>query len=838
MPRQGDLPLSFNQERLWLLEQLQPHTSVHNLQHFLHCTGLLNVAVLERSLKEIVQRHDTLRTTFPSVNGQPVQVISPDINWELPVVDLRELPPQQQQVKVQQLSREEAKQPFDLAKGPLWRFKLLRLQDDEYILIRTIHHIIFDGWSNGIFMRELGAIYPAFLANEPSPLLALPIQYADFAQAQRQWWQDNVFSSQLDYWQQQLGGNVSALKLPTDNPHQLPSYEGRCQSLILSQELTEALKTLSYKEGVSLFVTLLAAFKTLLYRYTQQQDIVMCSPVAGRHRTETRGVIGYFNNIVVLRSNLSGKPSFRDLLAQVSRVSNEASVNQDIPLQKLAKLPNLLRTPIARAMFVLQNAPVQTLELGDLTISSLYIDREIANFDLSLSVQEKDGKLIGAIQYKTDLFKDTSIDRMLENFRTLLESLVANPTQCLDDLPLFKVETQEQQGNNNRSISSLAPEQEAHQDELELQLKKIWEKVFNLQPIDVRDNFFDLGGHSLLAVSLFAEIEKEFGKRLPLSTLIEAPTIKQLAAWLSSGQSEARSSLVLLKDGKAQPPLFLIHDGDGETLLYRNLAHCLKPERPVYGVQPYRKDGLPILHTRIAEMAAYYIEQIRRVQPEGPYLLGGLCAGGVLAFEIAQQLQIQGQKVAMVAIIDAADVEAQKRVGRIASQRLNSFSAVMSQNQQLRLHERLFLILNKAREKAINLMAYETRTRIEDICDLVKMELFRYCLDKGLAIPRFLHHIPVRTVFLFAEKDYVPQELYKGEVILFRATEGEGDDEPYVNIYSDPLLGWGKRATEGVRVHDIPGGHSSMLQEPNVQVTAQKMQADINAALAKEFVFN
>lgn len=265
----------------------------------------------------------------------------------------------------------------------------------------------------------------------------------------------------------------------------------------------------------------------------------------------------------------------------------------------------------------------------------------------------------------------------------------------------------------------------------------------------------------------------------------------------------------------------MIHDGDGETLLYRNLAHHLTPARSVYGIQPYSKDGYPMLHTRIEEMATYYIEQIRTIQPEGIYLLGGMCAGGVIAFEVARQLQILGQTIGLVAIIDAADVEVSKKVGRISSQRLNRFTTALGENKSLSY---LFKTIT---QKVRNVITYELATKIQKIIDKVRMKLLRYYRDRSLPLPKFLQNISVRTVYVFAEKDYLPDSLYQGEVTLFRAISGQGADEAYINIYNDPLLGWGKRVTKGVKIFDIPGGHSSMLQEPNVSIMSQKMQAYI-----------
>ncbi|MDX2240605.1 MAG: enterobactin synthase subunit F [Leptolyngbyaceae cyanobacterium bins.302] len=379
----------------------------------------------------------------------------------------------------------------------------------------------------------------------------------------------------------------------------------------------------------------------------------------------------------------------------------------------------------------------------------------------------------------------------------------------------------------------------APRDDHEQRLVSIWEGLLGISPIGVQDNFFDVGGDSLQAVTLMMLIEQEFGKNLPLSTLLTEPTIEQLAAVLKqSKQSDIHNSIVLLRKGGSKPPLFLVHDGEGETLLYRNLAVGLNPEHPVYGVQPYSRDGFPMLHTRIEDITAYYLEQIRKVQPHGPYLLGGLCIGGFLAFEVARELQKQGEQVAMVALIDTADLEAPVRAS-LASKRLGSLSKSLSESQHLSRHQRLLSVFNIMRKKVSNVVAYEVQTRVKKAQAEGKLKLLRFCLDRGTQLPSFLQNIPVRVVLRFAEKGYVPDARYRGEVMLFRATQKssvfdgtEIDDTPYSEIYSDPLLGWEKRVTQGVRVYDTPGGHSSMLQEPNVQVIAQAMQTYIDVAIA------
>jgi amino acid adenylation domain-containing protein len=379
----------------------------------------------------------------------------------------------------------------------------------------------------------------------------------------------------------------------------------------------------------------------------------------------------------------------------------------------------------------------------------------------------------------------------------------------------------------------------APRNDFEQRLAQIWEALLGISPIGMQDNFFDVGGDSLQAVTLMMLIEQEFGKNLPLSTLLTEPTIAQLAAVLQeSKQSDIHKSIVLLRQGGAQPPIFLIHDGEGETLLYRNLALGLNADHPVYGVQPYSQDGFPMLHTRIDEMTTYYLEQIRQVQPHGPYFLGGLCIGGFIAFEVARKLQKLGEPVAMVALIDTADLEAPLR-SSLASKRLDSFSKSLEATQHLSRHQRAFSVLNTIRKKVTNVVTYEVQSRVQKMQAEGKLRLLRFCRDRSVALPFFLQQIPVRVVLKFAEKGYVPDARYNGEVMLFRATQKSSvfddtdiDDTPYCEIYGDPLLGWEKRVTQGVKVYDTPGGHSSMLQEPNVQVIAREMQTYIDAAIA------
>jgi thioesterase domain-containing protein/malonyl CoA-acyl carrier protein transacylase/acyl carrier protein len=364
---------------------------------------------------------------------------------------------------------------------------------------------------------------------------------------------------------------------------------------------------------------------------------------------------------------------------------------------------------------------------------------------------------------------------------------------------------------------------------MERRLAILWAEILNLEEVGVDDDFFALGGNSLLAASLVARIESQLGVKLPVTSILEAWTVARLARLVESGGSHA--PLIVLRDGAERTPLFLVHDAEGETIIYRNLSHYLDPAQPVYGLKPLSALNHPILHTRIEEMAKFHIATMRGVQATGPYLLGGLCAGGLIGFEMARQLQAAGEKVAMVALLDAADVNAQEKSLRVAKERFARLSASLEQEKGHSFPRRVAGTGRKVLKKARNFTVYQIQSRVQRVRDKTRMTLFSTYLNLGLRMPAFLQGISVRTAYNFAKGKYRPATAFDGEMTLFRATSGTGNDEPYIARYVDPLLGWGRRASRGIRAFDVPGGHSSMLQEPNVRVLGEQLRAYIDAAL-------
>ncbi|MEQ8973600.1 MAG: condensation domain-containing protein, partial [Coleofasciculus sp. C1-SOL-03] len=436
------LPLSFAQQRLWFLQQLEPNNPFYNEHGAIQLTGFLDVAALEQSLKQIMQRHEALHTRFEMVEGQPVQIIAPNLTLTLPVVNLSQLPKAEQKIEVQRVATEQSQRPFDLIQGLLLRCTLLQLGEQQHLLLFTIHHIVFDGWSVGVFIRELSALYQAFSTRKPAPLPELPIQYADFALWQRQELRGEKLSSQLSYWKQQLENAPPLLQLPTDRPRPpVQTYRGARQSFRLPKSLTQALQGIGKKAEATLFMTLLAAFKLLLYRYSGQEDIIIGSPIANRNRAEIEGLIGCFVNTLVLRTDFAGNPTFEELLSRVRQVTMAAYEHQDLPFEKLVEELQPERdakyNPLFQVSFTLQNTPRVKFELPGLTMTPFEVERTRALFDLRLDITETNSGLEGFWEYNTDLFDAATISRMSGHFQTLLEAIVENPQQRVDQLPLL-----------------------------------------------------------------------------------------------------------------------------------------------------------------------------------------------------------------------------------------------------------------------------------------------------------------------------------------------------------------------------------------------------------------
>src|SRR5271157_4037856 len=450
IPRLGELPLSSAQMRLWLFDQLEPGSAAYNIPVQYEFKGHFDLAAFERSLTEIVRRHEVLRTCYLRVDGRPIQKIASPEPFRIPVVDLQDLPEAIRKQELARLALLDAGLPFDLGKVPLMRAQLLELGRGEQVLMLNFHHIAFDWWSFGVFEKELAVLYDHYLSGEEaSPLPELPIQYADFAAWHREWLQGGILEEQLEYWRRKSSGPLPVLELPTDHPRPpVQTYNGSLLSRTLSKKLTEDVKTLSQREGVTLFTTLLAAFQVLLHRYAGQDDVLVGVPIAGRSRAETEGLVGFFVNTLVMRTDLTGDPTFRQLLRRVQETTLGAYAHQDVPFERLVETLNPERdashSPMFQVMLSMLNTPVQPSPLRGLQHERTFTDGGTSKFELTLYVMEESRGLAFTCEYNTDLFNADRIERMLGHLQVLLENVVGNLEQHVSALPILPASEREQ----------------------------------------------------------------------------------------------------------------------------------------------------------------------------------------------------------------------------------------------------------------------------------------------------------------------------------------------------------------------------------------------------------
>ena len=436
-----DAPLSFAQQRLWFLDQLDPNSATYNLPAAIRLVGEVDAGALEQSFNEIVRRHEALRTVFTTVDGEPAQTVLSPAPVDLTCVDVSDRPENERESILPDLVREEAAKPFDLSRGPLLRIKLLRLAPQDHILCLNMHHIVSDGWSMGVLFHELSELYKSYALRTPISLPELTVQYADYSVWQRQWLQGEILNRQVSYWRKQLDG-VSTLQLPTDRIRPaLQTYRGARSTFELPAPLFDALNALSQRQGVTLFMTLLASFELLLSRYCGQSDIAVGSPIAGRTRQEIERLIGFFVNTLVLRADLSANPTFTELLRQVRETTLDAYTHQDVPFEKLVEElhpeRSLNHSPLFQVMFAFQNNVDKSLELEGITVEPIRMASDVAKFDLMLTLSERSGTLAGSLNYNTDLFDASTIERMLGHLQNLIEGIVVNPEHRLSELPLL-----------------------------------------------------------------------------------------------------------------------------------------------------------------------------------------------------------------------------------------------------------------------------------------------------------------------------------------------------------------------------------------------------------------
>jgi amino acid adenylation domain-containing protein len=557
----GDAPLSFAQQRLWFLDRLEPGTATYNLPVAVRLRGALEVEALESALAEIVRRHQALRTTFHEGESGPVQRIAPEGPFALAAEDLSSLGEAAEAAAFRRLA-EEAMRPFDLETGPVFRAFLLRLAPDnlpgDHLLIANLHHIVSDGWSMGVLVRELSSLYRG------APLPELPVQYTDWARWQRRWLAGEVLQAELGWWRQELQGLPGQLDLPIDRPRSgVERRRGVRLPVRLGRELTRDLAALARREGATLFTLVLAGFQALLAARSGQDDLAVGSPVAGRTQVEVEGLIGFFANTLVLRSDLradpGGYPSGYELLRRTRARVLAAHEHQNLPFERLveelAPARQLGRTPLFEVMLAFQSAGAEPPDLPGIAAELVPVETGTAKLDLLLDLSERDGELTGSLEHDADLFDAVTIDRLVTQFAALLRGLATAPGERISDLLLLAgVERRQIAAVQNVSPSTPAA-WEPPQGKLEEEVAAIWAEVLDREEIGRHDSFFDRGGHSLLGVQIVSRVRKAFGVEIPLRALFEEPTVAGLARRIAAAAGEEGPEPISGAAGAGPAPL-------------------------------------------------------------------------------------------------------------------------------------------------------------------------------------------------------------------------------------------------------------------------------------------
>jgi pimeloyl-ACP methyl ester carboxylesterase len=783
-------PKWYFQQMLWVQNPGHPENCAYNYPLALRMRGDLDRSALERSIHEIVRRHQPLRSVFRILEGRLIQIVLPPQPLPLPVVDLSNVCQAEREAEALRLAVDNANRPFDLTQGPLLRAKLWRLGPEDHLLLLTTHHLVSDNLSMAILLRELSLAYGAFSGEQPSPLPEISFQYGDFVRRLQKRFEHRELEY-IAFWKQQLASRDGFNYVPPN--HVRPAsqtHRGAHERMSFDGSLANSLRTLSQKEKVSPFMVLLAAFQCLLGRYSGEHDVGVASCVANRQSPQVEKLVGHFSNHVIFRTSLADNPTFRDVLRQVRNTTLTAYSYQDLPfgslIQQLGTALGDSRNNLFQALMVLTEAPKAKWSFPGLDVRLLPLDVGTTAYDLIVWLKLED-RLEVDLQYNSDLFEVATIRQILADYGAVLDVMSKNLEARAGELGIARLQTE----SDSHSRSEHPPQDYiGPQDSIESQLVKLWEAFFDKRPVGIADDFFELGGTSLLAARLFAQVEEAFKLRIPLVTLIQAPTIEKLAKVIRpSGSSDASRSLVTIQPGGVRPPLFCVHGESGNLLIYRSLAQYVGPDQPVYGLQPQGLEGKQAPLTRIEDMAARYIKEIQVIQPEGPYFLAGYCMGGTIAFEMAQQLSQRGQRVDLLALLDTYNWSIIKR----------TFLHDLYFNIQKWWFSCHHFFSTRSRKKLSSL-----RARFHELYS--ESELSECNRSAAYA--------------------YVPTT-YPGRILHVRPTR-------QCARYNRLEAGWDELVAGGVEVFLVPSYPAQLVEEPFVRDLAIKLRSCISEATARE----
>ena len=778
--------LSFGQQRIWRLSRRSPESTAYNIDNAYRLRGPLDVDSLRDALESVVRRNEALRTVFGGADGQPT--ILPPTRHDLAVEVLGGVPDPTPTVE------QWVGQPLDPAAGPLFTAKLWRLGDDDHILALRAHHLVCDGWSLALIEKQLSEAYRGEL-----PTARPPMDYQDFVAWER--FNEQRLRKRLEPWRTVLAG-VTALRLPGSRADEVGAI-----SFELPDSISAGINGLAHRMRATPFNVLLAIFAATVHRHTGQEDVVVCTPVAGRPEPAFEEIVGYFNDLVPIRGNLSGDPDL-SALVQRFRPSVFAALEDSVPFQWIAGLPETNSTPLARALFALNDVPRTGLELSGVSVEPMHLAGGASDFELGWYMRWDGARYQASVRYRS--LERQAVEALAADFSQFTRTLISAPETKLSELP-----------RRSSTGTLAAPRTEAVQPRslLESRLQRIWERAFS-RPVGIEDDFFDLGGHSLLAAELLDMIERDVsGEPIPLATLFAAPTVAGLADLIEGTQPmPAWNALVPLKPSGGQPPLFFAHAHGGNVIGYSDLARALSAEQPLYGLQA---PSLPATgRFRIEELARAYIAEIVTVQPTGPYLLGGWCLGGNIAFEMAHQLRDAGADVALVLMFDNPSRQHEAPLT----------NAPVHRRLAYRVGDRIGNEWSILAETPRNEKSRYAARRVGEVVRQGGLALEHMLTDRNGVLPLNLPHSrsyrrgDVILHHVKAYESYEPR-VYAGRVAVFRS-----ERQP-LGLPMDPSLGWAGLVDGPLQLYVLPGPRIGLFSRPRVQEVASRIESAIHQAL-------
>jgi thioesterase domain-containing protein len=821
------MPATPSQVRFWWLHQTRPGNHALNMPLAWTCRGKLDEEVATMALAELLRRHESLRTTFEVVDGKLSQVIHPPLKVPLPVDDLRKLSEEARGKQRDEIIQREARIQMDMEKGPLFFARMIRMTDEETIVTITIHHAVCDGWSNGVVLRDFAAIYDGLVRHVLPGLPDLSIQFGDYAVWLDQWRGGPEQARSLEFWRSTLGGNFSPFLIQRDLPGRDSEGGGEIETLLLPPEQVQQARDFCASKGVTMYMLLLSVYAATLHRFTGHGDILIGTPCANR-RAGTEDLIGPFSNPQVIRMRMENQDSLGTLVERVRTWTMGALAHQDLPFEDLNEddFFSLEQNQIhLKVYFIYQRAFMQAQNTPSLEIVPLRSVSPGTMFDLTLSIVERTEGPRLQLEYNPGFFRVTTIERILRMYQEILDTTLSNPRfQIGDGLERTDIGRQPDAATADPALAKepvapagqkvVAPHAESARaeakpnaervlprDALELQIAGIWETAMGRKNLSIRDNFFDLGGRSLAAMRIVCQVNRIYSVNFGLATLFSGNTIERLADLVRKRLSDnTSSSIVAMQPRGSAAPLFIIHGAGGNIIRFYQLAMMIGTDHPIYGIQAQSLlSGQPAL-LRMEDQAAFYLAEVQKIQPKGPYFFLGYSFGGTTALEMAHQLRKQGERVELLGMLD--------------SRQRDYMTLMLSKDSvRTRLDRRFARFLG-------NLAPLSFGEKVAYLRGKLFTRLLRRCYSIALSmgfrtVPSFLKS--TEDISWLAAINYKPAP-WPGQLTLFRASV-----QPDPRLPKD--LGWTPLAEGGVEVLELPGDHDLVFREDNTRVLAEKLRA-------------